>query len=127
MARFALACMAVLWIASAGVALAISLKEGWDGFRLWVVLHMGWAGFGSAALAILLSLRVAATRWLVWLVLPFCILLFPVGPALALYAAYKLGRPEMEEFFRLCRERGRPPEAVTQIESHPKPGTGPGV
>ena len=115
MARFALACMAIFWIAFAGAALIFSLKKGWNGIRLWTVLHMGWAGFGSVALVILLSLRVAATRWLVWFVLPFCILLFPVGPALAIYTAYKLGRPEMKEFFRLCRNRGQPPSQVPPV------------
>ena len=114
-ARFALVCMAVLWIAFAGVALIISLKKGWDGFRLWMVLHMGWAGLGSAALVLLLSLRAAVTRWLAWLVLPFCLLLFPIGPALAIYTAYKLSRPEMKEFFRLCRNHGQPPSLVPPV------------
>jgi hypothetical protein len=101
--------MALLWLAFAALAVAISWKRGWDGFRLWIALHMGWAGLGSATLAILLTLRVAATRWLAWFVLPFCLVLFPIGPVLAIYAAYKLGRPEMKEFFRLCRNRGQPP------------------
>lgn len=104
MARIALLAMGVLWSFFAMFAILFSLSRGWDGFRIWMSIHFGWAGIGSFLMAILLAARPRAARILSWFVLPFCIVLFPIGPALAIYAAWKLERPEMKEFFAAARK-----------------------
>ncbi|HUU10630.1 MAG TPA: hypothetical protein VM431_08845 [Phycisphaerae bacterium] len=108
-ALWALAGMAVLWCSVAGACILISRSEGWDAIRTWFSLHFGWAGVGCLAMTVLLWRGSPRTRTLMWFVLPFCIVLFPIGPALAIYAAYKLDRPEMKEYFNRKRQAASAP------------------
>jgi hypothetical protein len=112
MARLAIVVMAALWSLMAGVCILVSLRQGWDGIRIYFGLHFGWAAVGCVALAVLISRGSPLTKLLMWFVLPFCILIIPIGPALALYAAHKLEKPEMKEYLK--RQRAVPSTAPVQ-------------
>lgn len=108
MARLAIVVMAALWSFMVGVCILYSLSTGWDGIRIYIGLHFGWAAVGCVALAVLISRGSPLTRTLMWFVLPFCLAIFPVGPALAIYAAHKLDKPEMKGYLK--RQAGTAPQ-----------------
>jgi threonine/homoserine efflux transporter RhtA len=102
-ARFDLRAMAVLWLGLWTMGAVITCREGIDAVSLCMLVYFGYIGVGCLVTGSLISRGHPSWKTAAWAVLPFCMVLFPVGPLVAIHAALKLQNPEMKEFYEQCR------------------------
>ena len=130
-ARFALRALAFLWLVAASICGIAHFKLNLHGFADCMFVYLLCAGVGCLTVASLLSRGRPAARIAAWIVLPFCLVFFPVGPLLAIYAALNLESAEMKEFFRRagCVPSAGQPESPWFLSPRhsPRVGARPGL
>jgi len=99
-ARFALRAMAVMWLLAAAFCGFAIFRLNRHGFTEYIFAYLVCAGVGCLLASFLLSYGLRVARIVTWMVLPLCLMFFPIGPALAIYTAINLESAEMKKFFK---------------------------